>query len=106
MTELSGVPAYNPRYERRLEAPPWRGALSSRVWLAFGRQSGSVVPRKPLFGSLGHLGAVFQQSREILEGVFPCQLAGVDEAHEDIPDVCPAGGLVKVGVLAIMQSFA
>ena len=60
-----------------------------------------VIPGKPVCGRPGHSGTVFQQCREILEGVFSRQLTGVNEAHEDIAHVSSMKGLVEIAVFTM-----
>ena len=38
---------------------------------------------------------------EVIEGVFPAQAAGLDDAHEEISDFRPYHCFVKQGVVAV-----
>ncbi len=61
----------------------------------------SVVPWKPALGRPGDLGGIAQELGQIVEGVLPCELAGMDEAQEHIPHVSTVLGLEEIGILAV-----
>src|SRR5580704_5758041 len=64
-------------------------------------QSLAIVPRHPFRGPGGQLPGVALQLDQVVEGVGSTQLAGVDQAHEQIADLRPVQGAVKQGVLAM-----
>jgi hypothetical protein len=45
------------------------------------------------------------ESHQVIEGIDLRQVAGVDQAREQIADKQPVPGLVKEGVFAIMQTI-
>lgn len=52
------------------------------------------------------LGRHFHEGGQVFERIDSRQLRGVDDAHEDIPDVCTPQGLLEGRVFAIMRSLA
>ena len=40
------------------------------------------------------------QGNSIIEGVYLRQLAGMNEAHKDIADICAVEGLIEQGILS------
>ena len=69
------------------------------------RQSLAIVPWHPFRGAGGQFPGVALQLDQIVEGVGATQLAGVDQAHEQIADLCPVQSAIKQGVLASMEIF-
>jgi len=67
------------------------------------RQSLAIVPWHPLHGTGGQFPGVALQLDQVVEGVHATQLAGVDQAHEQIADLRPVQGVVKHGVPAPPQ---
>jgi hypothetical protein len=45
------------------------------------------------------------QLDQVVEGVGSTQLAGVDQAHEQIADLRPVQGTVEEGILSTMEIF-
>jgi hypothetical protein len=39
--------------------------------------------------------------REIVEGIYPAQLAGVGQAHENVADICSVACFIEQGVLTV-----
>ena len=60
-----------------------------------------VIPGHPGLRLRRQLSGVPLQGREVIEWIDPAQLAGVDQAHEHVADMSPAGSLVEQGVLAM-----
>lgn len=54
-----------------------------------GRAIGSfeVIPREPPLGMSSNLAGIFLECDEVVEGIGPGELAGVNEAHEHVADV-------------------
>jgi hypothetical protein len=52
-----------------------------------------------LFGGLPELKSVALKLEQVVEGVFPRELARVNESQEHIPDVRPVLRLKEVGIL-------
>ena len=48
---------------------------------------------------------MFLKNRQVMERVDVVESAGVNETHEQIPDVSAVFGLEEQGVLPIMPSF-
>src|ERR1039457_4665964 len=62
-----------------------------------------VVPGQPAAGLLDHLLSVLLQDHEILEGVDPVELAGVDQAHIDVADPGTVERLVRHRILPVQN---
>jgi len=88
-----------------VEAGSGAWTLSGRQALA-GFERAEVVPRHPVGGGGGQLARVLLQFGEVVERIGAVELAGVDEAHEQVADAGAVFGLVEIGVLAIMLSSA
>ncbi len=58
-------------------------------------QRGAIVPRHPACWLRGQLSCVLLQLGQVVEGVHPAQLAGVDQAHEQIADLRPVYRSIK-----------
>jgi len=54
-----------------------------------------VIPRHPRRRILGQFDAVFLHLGEVVEGIGMAQLAGVDQAHEQIAHLGAVRGLIK-----------
>ena len=61
------------------------------------RQSLAIVPRHPFRGASGQFPGMALQLDQVGEGVGSTQLAGVDQAHEQVADLSPAQGAVEEG---------
>ena len=59
------------------------------------RQRLAVVPRQPLARIFGQRFGVALQRAEVIEGIGPGELRGVDQTHEDIPDPGAVLGLIE-----------
>ena len=70
------------------------------VQRSIGFEALSVGPWKPLVGRPGDLGGVAQNPGQVVERVFSCELAGVDEAQEHIPHVSAVFGFEEKRVIA------
>jgi len=55
----------------------------------------AIVPGHPVSGVHGEFRGVAIQLGEVIEGIGPAEFAGVDQAHEDIPDMGSMASLVK-----------
>ena len=53
-----------------------------------------VVPGHPVFG-IDYLVGVLREGDEVFEGVLVLDLAGVDDAHEEVADVGAVFGIEK-----------
>ena len=65
------------------------------------RQSFAIVPRHPFRRPGGQFLGMALQLDQVVEGVRATQLAGVDQAHEQIAYVRPIQGAVEQGVLSM-----
>ena len=65
------------------------------------RQSLAIVPRHLFRGAGGQFPGVALQLDQVVEGVSSTQLAGVDQAHEQIADLRPIEGAIEQGVLSM-----
>ena len=65
----------------------------------------TLVPRHPLSGVRGEFAGVPLQFGQIVERVGPAQLAGMNEAHEQIAHLSAVQRLIKQRILATTQSF-
>ena len=54
-----------------------------------------IIPRHPRCRILGHLGAVFLQLGEVIEGIGVVQFAGVNQAHKQVPHPSALLGLIE-----------
>jgi hypothetical protein len=61
----------------------------NRFWLL------TVVQRQPVGGMSGDLHGIFQECGQVLESVDIVQLAGVNQAHEQVADGSAVPGLIK-----------
>jgi hypothetical protein len=57
------------------------------------------------FGAFEHPGFVLLKHGQIEERIDPVELAGVNEAHKEVPDVGAMFGLEEVGILSMEDSF-
>ncbi len=64
-----------------------------------------VIPGEPLFRVFEQLRGVFLQGRQVVERVDPVEPAGMNETHEQVPDVGPVFGPEKEGVLAMKNGL-
>jgi hypothetical protein len=64
-----------------------------------------IIPWHPLCGAGGQFLSVAFQFDQVVEGVDAAQLAGVDQAHEQIADLSPVQGAVEQGVPSSMEIF-
>jgi hypothetical protein len=58
-----------------------------------------IIPGKPLSKIFAQLRGVFLKSNQIMEGVDPVEGAGMNETHEQIPDVSPVLSLEEEAAL-------
>jgi hypothetical protein len=66
---------------------------------AGGRLDGlPVIPRQPSGRVFGRLGSVSLEGHQVVERIDPIQLAGVDEAHENVADVRSVERLEAQGI--------
>ena len=65
------------------------------------RQSFAIVPRHPFRRPGGQFLGMALQLDQVVERVDAAQLAGVDQAHEQITDLRPVQGAVEQGVLSM-----
>ena len=100
-----------------LERPVWRAFQSvTQAWpqsILFGQagfiilqrvcQRLAVVPRHPLRWVGRQFLGVPLQLGQIVERVGAAQLAGVDQAHEQVADLRPVQGPIEQGVLAVQN---
>ena len=56
----------------------------------------AVAPGHPIGGVGCQLLGVPLQFDQVVEGVGAAQLAGVDQRHEQIPDLCPVQGAIDM----------
>ena len=64
-----------------------------------------VVPGHVVLGFLEQPGLVFLKGGDVIEGVDPIQVAGVDQGHEQVPGVCAMLGLEEVTVFAVKDGL-
>jgi hypothetical protein len=64
----------------------------------------AIIPRHPLLRTAGHQLAVFLQRGQV-EGIGIAELAGVDEAHEQVANVGAVLGLIEERVLVVENRF-
>jgi serine/threonine protein kinase len=83
-----------PEHERR----PGDLAGSGRI-----RRRLEVIPGEPLLGILEELRGVFLKGRQVMEGVDLVELAGMNEAHEQVPNVSAMLGPVEKRVFAVQN---
>ena len=73
---------------------------------AFGvRESLAKVPWHPLRGAQGEFPGMALQLDQVVERVDAAQLAGVDQAHEQIADLGAVQRAIKQRVLSSMEIF-
>src|SRR3974390_321996 len=65
----------------------------------------AIVPRHPLLRTSSHRLAVFLQCGQVVEGIGITELAGVDEAHEQVPNMGTVLSFVEERVLAVENSL-
>ena len=65
------------------------------------RGFGVVAPRHPGGGVQGHRGRMAQQRHQVVERFHPVEFGGVDQAHEEVPDLGAVEGAIEQGVLAM-----
>ena len=59
---------------------------------------GEIISRRPF-----QFPGIFEQPGEIVQRVYPGQLAGMDQAHEQIPHLGPTMGFVEQGVFPVQD---
>ena len=64
-----------------------------------------IVPGHVVVGSLEQPGFVFLKHAQIVERIDPIELASMNEAHEQVPDVGAMFGLKEVGILSMQDGF-
>jgi len=64
-------------------------------------QSLAIVPGHPFRGAGGQFPGVALQLDQVVEGVGSAQLAGVDQAHEQIADLGPVQSAVEEGIFSM-----
>ena len=60
-----------------------------------------VMPGQIGFRGFLQIKGVFQKPLDVFQGIDPFQLAGVDQAHEQIPHVGTVLGLIKQGIFPV-----
>ena len=82
-----------------------RGLGSRSVPAEFGqvRRCLLVIPGKPALGIFKQLRGVFLKRRQVMERVDVVEGAGVNEAHEQIPDISPVLSPIKQTVLPVLN---
>jgi hypothetical protein len=63
-----------------------------------------VVPGQISVRGLLQISAVLQQPGQVIEGIDSGQLTGMDQAHEQVPDLSAPLGFIEQGVFAIQNS--
>ena len=66
-----------------------------------GRDILAVIPGQPLICSLANILGMDLQGRKVIEGIDATELTGVDQTHEDVPDLGPSLGFIGEGVLTM-----
>jgi hypothetical protein len=64
-----------------------------------------IVPGHVVVGSLEQPGFVFLKHARIVERIDPIELASMNEAHEQVPDVGAMFGLKEVGILSMQDGL-
>ena len=64
-----------------------------------------IVPGHVVLGFLEQPGFVLLKRAQIEEGIDPIELAGMNEAHKEIPDVGAMFGLEEVGILSMQDGL-
>ncbi len=60
-----------------------------------------VVPGKPSIRMLEQVGRVFFKDGQVLEGIYTAKIAGMNDAHVEISDVCAMERLVEKRVTPV-----
>ena len=69
------------------------------------RQSLAIVPGHPFRWTGGQFLGVALQLDQVVEGVGATQLAGVDQAHEQIADLRAVQGAIEECIFSTMEIF-
>ncbi len=67
------------------------------------RDGVAIRPGQPLLRAGCQPAGVFCESLKVVKGVDAVELAGVDQAHEQVADACAVERLVKHRVLAVQD---
>ena len=70
------------------------------------RQSLAIVPGHPLGGVGRQFPGMLLQLDQVVERVGATQLARVNQAHKQVPDLGPVQGPIKQSVLAATETFS
>ena len=79
------------------------GAGSSGI---VNREAGLVIPGHPVARVFEDLRGMLLEGYQVVEGIDAPQVAGVDQAHEHIPDEGAVFSLVEERVFPVMQTLA
>ena len=60
-------------------------------------------PRQPVGGVLEDLGRMLLQGGQVFKGVYFLQVAGVNQAHEQVADISPVLGFVEQRVFPMQN---
>jgi hypothetical protein len=69
------------------------------------RQCVAIVPRHPAGGLGDQFSRVPLSFRQVVEGVDVREFAGVDQAHEQVPDFGSVQRAIEECIFAAMESF-
>ena len=82
------------------------GGYRLGLWLPFLRVRGQmIIPGHVVLGFLEQPGFVLLKHGQIEERIDLVKLAGVNEAHKEVPDVGSMFGLEEVGIFSMEDSF-
>ena len=64
-----------------------------------------IIPGQPFLRMLGKISGMFLKCCKIIKGINPSQIAGIDQAHEQIPNARTIFSFIKQGIFAMQDGF-
>ena len=64
-----------------------------------------IIPGQPFFRMLGKIRSVFLKIGKVIKGINPSQIAGMDQAHKQIPNARTIFSFIEQGIFAMQDGF-
>ena len=75
-----------------------RLSVSRSTWVV-------IIPGKPFFRILGKISAIFLKYCQVIKGINPSQIAGMNQAHKQIPNARTIFSFIKQCVFPMEDGF-
>ncbi len=75
-----------------------RLSVNRRTWVV-------IIPGQPSLRMLGKISAMFLKFCQVIKGINPSQIAGMDQAHKQIANARTIFSFIEQGIFAMQDGF-